>query len=118
LMYLPAGTVEALAAEASRESGVAHWISDVNTTAFTQSIGGTDEMRSFRKVQASDSLPGEQILDVIRRNGWTTAAHRSYVKDMDFARARIERMMAGRPRPEPPPFVSDDPTGVHRFMRT
>ena len=74
-------------------------------------------MRPFRAVQASDSLPGEQILDVVRRNGWTTAAHRSYFRDMAFAAARIERMMAGRTRPAPPPFAAEDPTGVHRFAR-
>jgi len=117
LMYLPAATVEALAAESWRESGVANWISDITTTAFTQAIGGTDEMRSFRKVQASDSLPGEEILVVIRRNSWVTAAHRSYIRDMAFATARVERMFAGHPRPEPPPFAADDPTGVHRFVR-
>src|SRR5215831_1265064 len=52
LMYLPAATVEALAAEAWRESGIAHWISDITTTAFTKAIGGMDAMRSFRNVQA------------------------------------------------------------------
>ncbi|MCZ2150117.1 MAG: class I SAM-dependent methyltransferase [Bryobacterales bacterium] len=118
LMYLPAATVDALAAEAWRESGIAHWISDITTTAFTQAIGGADTMRPIRRVQASDSLAGEQILDVLRRNGWVTAARRGYITDMAFAAPRIERMMAGRPRPEPPPFASDDPTGVHRFVRS
>jgi methyltransferase (TIGR00027 family) len=117
LMYLPASTVEALAAEARQESGIAHWISDVTTTAFTQAIGGVDAMRSLRHVQASDFLTGEQILDVLRRSGWVTAARRSYITDMAFAAPRIERMLAGRPRPEPPPFAPDDPTGVHRFVR-
>jgi methyltransferase (TIGR00027 family) len=55
LMYLPATTVEALATEAWQESGAAHWISDITTTAFTKAIGGTDAMRSFQHVQASDS---------------------------------------------------------------
>jgi methyltransferase (TIGR00027 family) len=117
LMYLPAASVEALATEAWKESGIAHWISDVTTTAFTKAIGGTDAMRSFRNVQASDSLSGEQVLDVVCQNGWVTAARRSYITDMAFAAPRVERMMAGRPRPEPPPFAPEDPTGVHRFVR-
>jgi methyltransferase (TIGR00027 family) len=117
LMYLPAATVESLAAEARQESGIAHWISDATTTAFTQAIGGADAMRSLRHVQASDCLTGEQILDVVHRNGWVTAARRSYITDLAFAAPRIERMLAGRPRPEPPPFPPDDPTGVHRFVR-
>jgi methyltransferase (TIGR00027 family) len=117
LMYLPGATVEALAAEPWQQSGIAHWISDVSTTAFNQAIGGMDAMRSFRKVQASDSLPGEQILDVVRRNGWVAAASRSYIRDIRFLTPRFERMMAGRPRPDPPPFAAGDPTGVHRFVR-
>jgi len=118
LMYLPAATIEALAAEPWQHCGVAHWISDVTTSAFQKAIGGgADAMRPFRAVQASDCLAGEQILDVIRRNGWVAAARRSYITDMAFASARIERMMAGRPRPDPPPFAADDPTGVHRFGR-
>ena len=118
LMYLPAASVEGLAAEAWRESGVAHWITDVTTTAFQQAIGGsTDAMRPFRAVQAADWLAGEQILEVVKRNGWVTAARRSYITDMAFASARIERMLAGRQRPDPPPFAAQDPTGVHRLVR-
>lgn len=117
LMYLPAATVEGLAAEAWQQSGIAHWITDITTTAFREAIGGTYAMRSFRHVQASDSLADEQILEVLRQNGWVMAARRSYITDMAFAANRIERMMAGRPRPERPPFAAEDPTGVHRFAR-
>ena len=117
LMYLPAATVEGLAAETWRECGVAHWISDLSTTAFTQALGGASAMGSVQNVRASDCLAGEQILEVANRHGWITAARRSYFTDMEFAAPRIERMMAGRPRPEPPPFAADDPTGVHLFVR-
>ena len=115
-MYLPAATVEALAREPFAHSGIRHWMSDVTTTAFTKAIGGADAMRSLRHVQASDYLTGEEILELVRRNGWRTAARRSYITDLAFANERIERMMGGRPRPEPPPFAPDDPTGVHRFV--
>jgi methyltransferase (TIGR00027 family) len=118
LMYLPAITVEALAAEVPRETGVLHWISDITTTAFSKALGGGDTMKSVRNVQASDSLSGDQILDLVRRHGWTTAARRSYLTDMGFATDRIRRMMAAAPQPAaPPPFPPDDPTGVHRFTR-
>jgi hypothetical protein len=117
LMYLPAGTVAALAAEAWRENGIAHWISDITTTGFGKALKG-DMPQSIRDVQASDSLPGEEILDRIRRQGWVTAARRSYITDMVFARERIQRMMAASPTPAAPPaFPPDDPTGVHRFAR-
>jgi len=117
LMYLPAATVEALAAEAGQESGIAHWMSDVTTTAFAKAIK-MDTYRSVRNVQAPDFLQGEQILEVVRRHGWVTAARRSYLTDMAFAMPRIQKLMGDRPQPEgPPPVAPDDPTGVHRFTR-
>jgi O-methyltransferase involved in polyketide biosynthesis len=117
LFYLPAATVEALAAEAWQESGVAHWISDVTTSAFAKALN-LDANRSVRNVQASDFLHGEQILEVVRRHGWATAARRSYLTDMAFAMERIALLMGGRTQLEgPPPVSPDDPTGVHRFVR-
>jgi methyltransferase (TIGR00027 family) len=117
LMYLPGATVEALAGEARRESGIAYWMCDINTTAFAKAIN-MDTARSVRNVQAPDFLPGEQILDVIRQHGWVTAARRSYLTDMGFAMERIRRLMGDQPRPEGPPKVApDDPTGVHLFER-
>jgi hypothetical protein len=109
--------VEALAAEARQESGVAHWMSDITTTAFAKAIG-MDTMCSLRSVQAPDFLQGEQILDCVRRHGWVTAARRSYITDMAFAMERIQRLMGDRPQSAgPPPVPPDDPTGVHRFAR-
>ena len=117
LMYLPAATVDALAAEACPENGVEHWISDVTTTAFAKAIN-MDTNRSVRHVQASDFLQGEQILDRLRDHGWVSAARRSYMTDMGFAMERIRRLMGDRPQPPgPPPVAPDDPTGVHRFAR-
>ena len=115
LMYLPAATVESLTAEARQESGIRHWIADITTSAFTQAIGASDAMRSLRHVQASDCLPGEQILETLRRTGWMTVARRSFITDMAFAERRVEQMMGGRPRPAPPPLAHEDPTGVHHF---
>jgi len=121
LMYLPAATVEALAAEAPQRSGVAHWMSDITTTAFGKAVAtdtSADPMQSMRKVQAPDFLPGERILDCLLRHGWVTEARRSYITDMAFARPRIQRMMSNNPRPGGPPvFPPDDPTGIHRFAR-
>jgi methyltransferase (TIGR00027 family) len=121
LMYLPAVTVEALAAEAWQQSGVAHWMSDITTSAFGKALmtdRTVDPMQPVRKVQAPDSLQGEQILGFLRRHGWVTEARRSYITDMAFAAERIQRMMSSNPRPGgPPAFPPDDPTGVHRFAR-
>ena len=117
LMYLGAATVESLAAEAWRESGITHWISDITTASFAKAIGG-DAKRVIGHVQADDCLEGEQILETIYRYGWRTAVRRSYITDLAFASERINRMMPAGPQPpKPPPFAPDDPTGVHRFGR-
>jgi methyltransferase (TIGR00027 family) len=117
LLYLPASTVEALAAEAPTHSGIAHWISDITTSAFSKVLGGgADTMEPIRHVQAADALKGEQILEVLQRNGWETSALRSYITDVGFVRERVRRAMGGA---EPPqrPYPLNDPTGVHRFGR-
>jgi methyltransferase (TIGR00027 family) len=117
LLYLPAATVDALAAESWKESGVAHWLSDITTSAFSQMLGqGEDTMQPIRHVQAPDCLKGEEILEVLQRHGWRTSARRSYITDVGFVRDRVRRMRGGAPSPQfsyPP----DDPTGVHRFGR-
>jgi methyltransferase (TIGR00027 family) len=118
LLYLPAATVEALAAESWRHSGVAHWISDITTSDFSKVLGrGADTMQPIRHVQASDALRGEQILEVVHHNGWTTSSLRSYITDVGFVRERVKRAMGGV-APPPLPFPPNDPTGVHRFART
>ena len=115
LLYLPAATVEALAAESSSQSGVRHWISDITTSAFSNVLGGgTDTTQPIRHVQAPDALKGEQILDVLRRHGWTTSAMRSYINDVGFVAERVRRAMGGG-TPPIRPYPPGDPTGIHRF---
>jgi len=117
LLYLPAATVEALAAGAGQTSGIAHWMSDIMTITFMKAIN-IDTPQSVRNMQAPDSLNGEQILETIRSQGWRTAARRSYITDMAFAMERAQRMFGDRPKPDgPPPVTPDDPTGIHRFTR-
>ena len=116
LLYLPAGTVEALAAETRDHGAVAHWISDISTTAFSKALAGGDVMQHIRHVQAPDCLKGEEILEVLQRHGWTTAAWRSYITDIGFSAERVARMMSGSSAPRPQ-FPPGDPTGVHRFGR-
>jgi methyltransferase (TIGR00027 family) len=117
LMYLPGATVEAMAAEAWQESGIAHWMSDVTTSAFATAIGTEGGLSRVRHVQADDHLQGEQILETVGRHGWRTAARRSYLTDMKFAAERIERMRGSLPPAPPPQIPPEDLTGVHRFAR-
>ena len=116
LLYLPAATVDALAAETSA-TGIAHWISDITTSDFSRVLGsGMDTMQSIRHVQAADALKGEQILEVLARHGWKTAAMRSYINDVGFVRDRVRRATGGA-TPPPRPFPPNDPTGIHCFAR-
>jgi hypothetical protein len=109
--------VDALAAEASAHSGVAHWISDITTTAFSKVLGGgADTMQPIRHVRASDALKGEQILEVLQRHGWTTSAVRNYISDVGFVLARVRRVLGGATPPRLP-YPPGDPTGVHLFAR-
>lgn len=77
-----------------------HWMSDITTSAFAKAIN-MDTIRSVRKVQASDFLEGEQILDCVRRHGWQTAARLSYITDMAFAMARTQHLVGERPHTSP-----------------
>jgi hypothetical protein len=96
ILYLAAATVDALAAEAPAHSGITHWIGDITTSAFSKVFGGgADTMEPIRHVQASDALKGEQMLEVVRCNGWKTSAMRSYVTDVGFVRERVRRAMGG-----------------------
>jgi methyltransferase (TIGR00027 family) len=122
LLYLPATTVESLAAETSRQSNVninvSHWINDITTRAFSKVLSaGADTMQSIRHVQASDCLQGEQILEVLQRHGWMTDALRSYITDVGFVQERVLRMTGGSTPPPRPQFPPGDPTGVLRFAR-
>jgi len=118
LMYLPAATVEAIASEVRNESSIAHWISDITTSTFTNAIGGGGT-RAVRHVQADDHLEGEQILETIYRHNWVTRTRRSYITDLGFATERISRMMGARadPATPPPSFAPNEPSGVHCFGR-
>lgn len=116
LMYLPGATVNALAAESGTQSGIAHWISDLTTTAFAEALGGKDAMQSLRHVQAPDAMKGEGILEVLHRHGWMSAAQRSYIRDIGFTRERIRRAM-GDATPPTPAFPPGEPSGVHRFAQ-
>lgn len=116
LLYLPAATVDALASEASSHS-VAHWITDIATSAFHNVLGGGADMtKPIRHVMAEDALKGEEILEVLQRHGWKTSAMRSYITDVEFVMERVRRAMGGAMPPRLP-YPLNDPTGVHRFAR-
>jgi methyltransferase (TIGR00027 family) len=120
LMYLPAENVEALAAEAGAMSGIRYWMLDATSPELDRRME-VHSRNAFDHVRAENHLDGVQILEVLRRNGWTTVRHRSYTRDsMKVAGERIRAMMVARaanPALQPPPPPADDPSGVYLVGR-
>jgi methyltransferase (TIGR00027 family) len=114
LMYLPAATIEALAATAS----VTHWMLDAASAEMSRRVR-MDQYESIENVRAADHLDGVQILDVLHGRGWTGLRSFRYSRDfMQFAAERVINMFRNIPpdrRPEP--LSQDDPSGVHLFGR-
>lgn len=115
LTYLPFAVVDALASEPWRESGVAHWIAEVITAAFSTAVG-VDAPASIRNVRAPDSVQGEGVIEAVRRHGWKTRSRRSFLTDMGFAMERLVGLIGARARQLPSDGMTD-PSGVHRFGR-
>jgi methyltransferase (TIGR00027 family) len=114
LMYLPAATIEALAATTS----VTHWMLDAASAEMSRRVR-MDQYESIENVRAADHLDGVQILDALQRRGWTGLRSFRYSRDfMQFAAERVINMFRNIPadrRPEP--LSPDDPSGVHLFGR-
>jgi methyltransferase (TIGR00027 family) len=114
LMYLPAATIEALAATAS----TSHWILDAASPEMSRRVR-MDQYESIENVRAADHLDGLQILDALHRHGWTGLRRFRYGTDiMQFAAERVINMFRNlTPDQMPKPLSPDDPSGVHLFAR-
>jgi O-methyltransferase involved in polyketide biosynthesis len=119
LMYLPASTLEALAAESVSISGIRYWLLDASSTDLARQVG-MDSRGTIQNVRAPDHLESVQVLEAVGRHGWTQMRHRSYSRDSgEFAAERIQATLqafaaAGKPLPTP---GQDDPSGVYLFGR-
>lgn len=114
LMYLPAATVEALAAN----TAVSHWMLDVASAEMTRRVG-MNSYQAIENVRAADHLDGLQILDVVQRHGWRGIRCLSYSADvMRFAEERVFNMFRNVPPDKiPKPMPAGDPSGVHLYGR-
>jgi methyltransferase (TIGR00027 family) len=114
LMYLPAATIEALAAAAS----VTHWMLDAASAEMSRRVR-MDRYQSIESVRATDCLDGLQILEALNRHGWIGLRRFRYGSDvMQFAAERVINMFRNIPPDKmPEPLSPDDPSGVHLFGR-
>jgi methyltransferase (TIGR00027 family) len=116
LMYLPAESVEALAAQASAAH---HWLVDIISPTMA-ARGSTHNWQSIQNVRAETHLNGLEILEVLRRHNWQSAKHRNFGRDAwPFAAERINQLLRDRADSTkvPPPLPPDDPSGIHLFAR-
>ena len=114
LMYLPASTIETLAANAP----VSHWILDVASIDVARRMR-MNSYQSIEKVRAADHIEGVEILDVLQRHGWTGLRSLKYAADsMKYAAERIASMFRNVPPEQiPKPMPADDRSGVHLYGR-
>ena len=117
LMYLPGGTIEALAAEAARTS-IRRWILDLTSLPLAQQLHRDSSWDDIKAVRAEDHLDGGAILDTVARNGWAPSERRTYVVDgRPIVAARFKAMGITPPAGQDKMFPEDDPSGVHLFAR-
>jgi len=114
LMYLPAQTIEALAAN----NAVSHWMLDAVSAEVARRMR-MDSYQAIEKMRAADHLDGAEILDVLGRHGWSEIRWLSYSADvMQFAAERVFNMFRNVPPEQiPKPMPAGDPSGVHLFGR-
>jgi methyltransferase (TIGR00027 family) len=117
LMYLPPETLQALASEAFRRSGVRYWLLDVASPDLMRRAHR--DSQDIENMRPSGYLKGAQILELAERNGWRPIAQRNYTRDgWDAAADRIRQLPDGetmaddRHRP-----TEGDPSGVYLFGR-
>jgi methyltransferase (TIGR00027 family) len=117
LMYLPAGTVEALAADSARTARIRYWLLDVTSLQLAQRLH-QGSFQDIDNVRAADHLQGAEILDVVARNGWSPFDRLTYVVDgREIVAHRIKASGRDVPAAPPDPVPPDDPSGVHLFSR-
>ena len=114
LMYPPAATLEALAAN----TAASHWLLDAASPEMARRVR-MDTYQSIENVRAADHLDGLQILDVLGRHGWGGLRCFRYGRDvMQFAAERVIAMFRNLPPDQmPEPLSAGDPSGVHLFGR-
>lgn len=122
MMYLPAATVEAIAAEACADNGIRYWLLELAT----QGIGrgtGTNAFHEIGALRAPDCLDGAAIAGVLNRAGWVSIDRRCFGQlALKLAPAgRLEEIASLLPEAARGelalPSPGNDLNGVHLFSR-
>jgi methyltransferase (TIGR00027 family) len=109
LMYLPAETVHALAAEA-HQAGFHFWLMDCSSPALLSRAHG-DAVEQINRVRADSHLEGPQIREVVEQHGWKALDRRLFIEEAPkLALERILKIIQAEGRPPEPPV--NDGSGV------
>lgn len=116
LMYLPAETVRALAAEASQLDEIESWIVDFHSPALLKAAHG-DGASAINNLRAATHLNSEEVRAVVNQNGWVIVSEKRFVRD--GGPYAWQRMQADGIKPDPKvqPVSPDDPAGVALLRR-
>jgi len=115
LSYLPAATVGALAAEVAPMGGIRYWLLDLHSPTLARRAGTNQTVGHVRDASA---LNGEEIRDLLERQGWTSIERRSYVTDAAaIGGERLRLAMRKYAESKMPPLPADDFSGVHLLGR-
>ena len=112
LLYLPASATEALATEPVRLSGIRYWLLDVAASILMRNAH-RDHFDDVEKVRAKDRVQGQQIVDLVNRNGWRLIRRRTYTAEA--FRIAASRGLEALPDSAAPP--ADDPSGIYLFSQ-
>jgi methyltransferase (TIGR00027 family) len=114
LLYLPASATDALATEPVRLSGIRYWLLDIAARVLMRNAH-RDEFGDIENVRAKDRVEGQEILELVQRNGWSLTASRTYTNE-GFAIAASRGLQVTQDSPGP--ASEDDPSGIYLFSRT
>jgi len=112
LLYLPRSTTDALATEPVRLSGIRYWLLDVAASVLMRNAHRGD-FDDVEKVRAKDRVQGQEIVNLVHRNGWRLKAKRSYTNEA-FAIAASRGLEA---LPDSAKPAADDPSGIYLFSQ-
>lgn len=113
LLYVPATTTHALGTEPPHSSGIRHWLLDIAPGVLMRNAH-QGKLEEIEKVRAQDRVEGQQILDLVLRDGWQLLTSHCYTRE-GFAVAEARGLTI---LPEAREAAdTNDPSGIYLFGR-
>jgi methyltransferase (TIGR00027 family) len=116
LPYITGEAVHALATEAPTLSGIRHWLSDMNSTAFSTRMK-MNSYQAIEDIRSAGHLDGDGIWAAVHSDGWQSSVQRTFAGDAHkVAAVRLLVLLATGKLKRPSGKRSQgDFSGVHLF---